>query len=174
MLLRAARSLRSAAVAWEAKVLTVSDSVQHGSAEDRSGPAVCSFLEGAGFRVVEHGVAPDGLQPVTDALENLTESFAGLVVTTGGTGFSPRDLTPEATLQIVDRQAPALAEAMYRSSPKGRLTRGVAGTVGRCLVLNLPGSPAGATECLGAVIDVVPHALALLSGEDPHPHSSSS
>ncbi|HZU78875.1 MAG TPA: MogA/MoaB family molybdenum cofactor biosynthesis protein [Acidimicrobiales bacterium] len=155
---------------WEAKVLTVSDSVHQGKAEDRSGPAVRSSLEGAGFRVVEQEVAPDGVEPVTEALVRLTRGFTGLVVTTGGTGFAPRDLTPEATTRVIDRQAPALAEAMHRSSPKGRLSRGIAGTNGRCLVLNLPGSPAGATECLEAVIDVVPHALTLLAGEDPHPH----
>jgi molybdopterin adenylyltransferase len=161
-------------VTWEAKVLTVSDSVSRGRAEDRSGPAVCSVLDEAGFQVVEQRCAPDGRDSVTEALRELTEEFCGLVATTGGSGFGPRDLTPEATLAVVERLAPALAEAMYRSSPKARLTRGVAGTVGRSLVLNLPGSPAGAAECLGAVIDVLPHALALLSGEDPHPHPPSS
>lgn len=154
-------------------MLTVSDSVSAGRAEDLSGPAVCSLLEGAGFRVVEHSCAPDGSVSVTEALRKLTETFCGLVVTTGGSGFAPRDLTPEATLAIIERRAPALAEAMYHSNPKARLTRGVAGTVGRSLVLNLPGSPTGAAECLSAVIDVLPHALALLSGEDPHPHSPS-
>jgi molybdopterin adenylyltransferase len=160
-------------VTWEAKVLTVSDSVHEKRAEDLSGPALRSLLEDAGFSVVEHAVAPDGLPSVTETLRNLTQTFAGLVVTTGGTGFSPRDLTPEATLQVVDRLAPALSEAMHRSDPKARLSRGVAGSIGRCLVLNLPGSPSGAADCLGAVIDVVPHALALLSGEVPHPRSPS-
>lgn len=158
-------------MALEAKVLTVSDSVATGSAEDRSGPALAAFLAGAGFSVVEQASVPDGVAPVAEALRHLTDGFAGLVVTTGGTGFAPRDLTPEATLEVIDRQALALAEAMHGSSPKARLSRGVAGTAGRCLVLNLPGSPSGATECLGAVLDVVPHALALLSGESPHPHS---
>lgn len=151
-------------------MLTVSDSVSAGRAEDLSGPAVRALLEGAGFRVVEHVCAPDGRESVTEVLRKLTETFCGLVITTGGSGFAPRDLTPEGTLAVVERLAPALAEAMYRSSPKARLTRGVAGTVGRSLVVNLPGSPAGAAECLGAVIDALPHALALLSGEDPHPH----
>lgn len=155
---------------WEAKVLVVSDSVHAGTAQDRSGPAVSSLLERAGFRVVERDVSPDGLAPVEAALRALTAGFGGLVVTSGGTGFSPRDLTPEATLRVIDRQAPALAEAMHRCSPKARLSRGVAGTVGRSLVLNTPGSPQGAVECLDAVIDVVPHALALLAGENPHPH----
>jgi molybdopterin adenylyltransferase len=154
----------------EAKLLVVSDSVHAGVAEDRSGHALATCLEQNGFRVVEHDVSPDGVAPVEAALRALTADFAGLVVTTGGTGFSPRDLTPEATLLVIERQAPALAEAMHRCSPKGRLSRGVAGTAGRSLVLNTPGSPQGAVECLDAVIDVVPHALALLAGENPHPH----
>ncbi len=98
----------------------------------------------------------------------MLEGFSGLLVTTGGTGFSPSDLTPEATLRVVDRQAAGLAEAMRAVNPLGRLSRGVAGTVGACLILNVPGSPAGATEALGAVIDVVPHALDLLAGGRPH------
>ncbi len=163
-------SVRSAGVAWDAKVLTVSDSLQAGLVEDRSGPALVALLDRAGFRVVEQSVVSDGVGPVADALRTLTGGFAGLVVSTGGTGFAPRDLTPEATLEVIERQAPALAEAMHGVSPKARLSRGVAGTLGRCLVLNVPGSPAGAVECLGAVIDVVPHALALLAGDDPHPH----
>ena len=95
-------------------------------------------------------------------------SFHGLVVTAGGTGFAPTDLTPEATLSVLEREAPGLAEAARAVSPLGRLTRGVAGTVGDCLVVNLPGSVAGAVECLDAVIDVLPHALDLLGGGRPH------
>ena len=102
------------------------------------------------------------------ALRELAAGFSGLVVTTGGTGFGPRDLTPEGTLAVLDRQAPGLAEAMRQVSPLGRLSRAVAGTVGTALVLNTPGSSTGAVECLDAVIDVVPHALDLLSGGRPH------
>jgi molybdopterin biosynthesis enzyme MoaB len=91
-----------------------------------------------------------------------------LVVTTGGTGFSPRDLTPEGTQSAIDREAPGMAEAMRLVNPLGRLSRGIAGTCGDALVLNLPGSPGGATECLAAVLDVVPHALQLLAGGHPH------
>jgi molybdenum cofactor synthesis domain-containing protein len=165
--------VRSVDVTLEAKVLVVSDSVHAGAAEDRSGRAVSALLEQSGFRVVKRDVCPDGVVPVEAALRALVSGFEGLVVTTGGTGFSPRDLTPEATLRVIERQAPALAEAMHRCSPKARLSRGVAGTAGRSLVLNTPGSPQGAVECLDAVIDVVPHALALLSGENPHPHRTS-
>jgi molybdenum cofactor synthesis domain-containing protein len=113
----------------------------------------------------------DGIGPVADALRALTKGFAGLVVTTGGTGFARSDLTPDATADVVERQAPGLAEAMRSASPKGRLSRAIAGTIDRCLVLNTPGSPMGAVECLRAVVDVVPHVLALMNGENPHPHN---
>ncbi len=151
-----------------AKVLTVSESVHAGTREDRSGTALRELLAASGFEVVEHRTVPDGVVPVAGALEEMTDGFAGLLVTTGGTGFSPTDLTPEATLQVVDRQAPGMAEAMRSVNPLGRLSRGVAGTVGACLVLNLPGSPSGATEALEAALDAVPHALDLLAGGHPH------
>jgi molybdopterin adenylyltransferase len=107
---------------------------------------------------------------VETALRSLAEGFAGLVVTTGGTGFGPRDLTPEGTERVLERRAPGMAEAMRAASPLGRLSRGSAGTVGSCLVLNTPGSPGGAVECLEAVLDVLPHTLGLLSGSpDAHP-----
>src|SRR6266508_3254614 len=93
---------------------------------------------------------------------------AGLVVTTGGTGFGPRDLTPEGTRAVLEREAPGLAEAMRLVNPLGRLSRASAGTIGSALVLNTPGSSSGAVECLEAVIDVVPHALDLLAGGRPH------
>lgn len=155
-------------MAPRAKVLTVSESVHAGTREDRSGTALCDLLTSRGFEVVELRTVPDGVEPVAGALAEMTAGFAGLLVTTGGTGFSPNDLTPEATLEVVDRQAPGLAEAMRAVNPLGRLSRGVAGTVGTCLILNVPGSPTGATEALGAVADVVPHALDLLAGGRPH------
>ena len=148
-----------------AKVLTVSDGVVAGTREDRSGAGMAGRLEAAGFTVVERQVVADGTESVAAALRRLTDGFAGLVATTGGTGFGPRDLTPEGTLEVLERQAPGLAEAMRLVNPLGRLSRGVAGTVGRALVLNTPGSPAGAVECLEAVLDVLPHALALLADE---------
>ena len=98
----------------------------------------------------------------------LAAGFAGLIVTTGGTGFGPRDLTPEGTLQVLDRAAPGLAEAMRLANPLGRLSRAAAGTLASSLVINLPGSTGGAIECLEAVLDVLPHALGLLRGERPH------
>jgi len=149
-----------------AKVLTVSDSTVAGTREDRSGPALVERLTVEGFDVVDHRVAADGRENVGEALVELAEGFAGLIVTTGGTGFAPRDLTPEGTTIILDREAPGLAEAMRLVSPLGRLSRGVAGTRGQALILNVPGSPKGAVECLDAVLDVLPHALALLADAD--------
>lgn len=143
----------------------MSDGAAAGTRDDTSGPAVAAFLAERSFVVVECRVVPDGTESVTMALEEMTEGFAGLVVTTGGTGFAPRDLTPEATAAVLDRQAPGLAEAMRATSPFGRLSRGVAGTVGASIVVNVPGSERGALECIAAVIDVVPHALSLLTGE---------
>lgn len=154
--------------ALEAKVLTVSDGVVDGTREDRSGEAVEVRLTDAGFVVVDRLVVADGVESVARALRGLADGFAGLVVTTGGTGFGPRDLTPEGTRAVLDREAPGLAEAMRLTSPLGRLSRQLAGTIGESLVLNLPGSTSGCVECLDAVLDVVPHALQLLRGERPH------
>lgn len=148
-----------------AKVLTVSDGVVAGTRENRSGAALVERLEAAGFTVTDQRVVADGVASVATALAEMARGFAGLLVTTGGTGFGPRDLTPEGTLEVLERQAPGLAEAMRLVNPLGRLSRAAAGTVGQCLVLNTPGSPAGAVECLGAVVDVLPHALALLADE---------
>ena len=152
----------------EAKVVTVSDGVVAGTREDRSGQALVDTLVGAGFDVIAREVVADGVESVAEALRRLADGFTGLIVTTGGTGFGPRDLTPEGTLAVLDREAPGLAEAMRLVSPLGRLSRAVAGTVGTALVLNTPGSPKGAAECVGAVLDVLPHALELLAGERPH------
>jgi molybdenum cofactor synthesis domain-containing protein len=148
-----------------ARVLTVSDGVVEGVRQDKSGPALRDALVAAGFEVDRLEVTSDGVDEVASALRSLVDGFAGLVVTTGGTGFGPRDLTPEGTLQVIDRQAPGLAEAARLVSPLGRLTRGIAGTCGQALVLNVPGSSKGAVECLDAVLDVIPHALALLAGD---------
>jgi molybdopterin adenylyltransferase len=155
-------------VTWAAKVLTVSDGVVAGTREDRSGAALGAHLRAAGFDVVDQQVVADGIDDVAGALHAMTAGFAGLLVTTGGTGFGPRDLTPEGTKEVLEREAPGLAEAMRLVSPLGRLTRGTAGTAGHVLVLNLPGSSTGAVECLDAVLDVIPHALDLLTGGRPH------
>jgi molybdopterin adenylyltransferase len=151
-----------------AKVLTVSDGVVAGTRDDRSGEAVAVHLASAGFEIVDRQVVADGIESVAKALRAMADAYAGLLVTTGGTGFGPRDLTPEGTRAVLDREAPGLAEAMRLVNPLGRLSRQRAGTIGECLVLNLPGSTSGSIECLDAVLDVVPHALDLLRGGRPH------
>jgi molybdenum cofactor synthesis domain-containing protein len=151
-----------------AKVLTVSSSVHAGTRQDRSGPEVTKCLQSANFAVVEQAVVPDGVIPVADALRAMAEGFAGLIVTTGGTGFSPTDLTPEATLSVIEREAPGLAEASRLVSPLGALSRGRAGTIASCVVFNTPGSPDGAVQSLEAVLRLVPHALDLLAGGSSH------
>ncbi len=151
-----------------AKILTVSDGVIAGTRDDRSGEALDEHLRSNGFDVVERQVVADGIESVARALRSMADDFAGLVVTTGGTGFGPRDLTPEGTRAVLEREAPGLSEAMRLVNPLGRLSRQRAGTIGAALVLNLPGSTTGSIECLDAVLDVVPHALELLRGDRPH------
>lgn len=154
-----------------AKVVTVSDGVIAGTREDRSGAALAKLLQSSGFEVVERSVIADGVAAVAGELARVSASFHGLVVTTGGTGFAPRDQTPEGTREVIERDAPGLAEAMRLVSPLGRLSRGVAGIRGHCIILNTPGSPKGSVECLEAVIDILPHALELLADQPTsHPH----
>jgi molybdenum cofactor synthesis domain-containing protein len=151
-----------------AKILTVSDGVVAGTREDKSGAALRDLLSGAGYTIVDQQVVGDGEASVARALVDMCNGFSGLVVTTGGTGFGPRDLTPEGTREVLERDAPGLAEAMRLVSPLGRLSRAIAGTRGQALVVNTPGSSNGAVETLTAVLDVIPHALDLLAGGRPH------
>jgi molybdopterin adenylyltransferase len=157
----------------EAKVLTVSDGVVGGTRADKSGDALVDRLGAAGFSVVDRRVVADGVESVATALRELTEGFAGLVLTTGGTGFGPRDLTPEGTRAVVERDAPGLVEAIRRGSDAGgrgfgMLSRAVAGARGEALICNLPGSSGGAVEGLEVILPIVPHALDLLAGGHPH------
>lgn len=154
----------------EAKVLTVSDGVVAGTREDTSGERCAEALRAGGLQVVDRRVVADGRDNVAAALRELARGFTGVIVTTGGTGFAPRDQTPEGTREVIEREAPGLAEAMRLANPPlGRLSRGIAGVVGSAIVLNTPGSPKGTVECIEAVIDVLPHAVALLS-ETPTTH----
>jgi len=160
--------------AMKAAVLTVSDRVTLGEAVDRSGPAVAEMLEVFGFTVVAVEVVQDGIAPVVAGLKRWIGEVP-LVVTTGGTGFSPRDLTPEATQAVIEREAPGLAEAMraatFGTTPHGMLSRGVCGMVGTTLVVNLPGSVKGATESLEVVGPALTHAVELL-GAHPTDHNA--
>lgn len=148
-----------------AKVLTVSDGVIAGTRVDTSGAALVSLLIDRGFDVVESSVVEDGAAAVATRLRQLSDGFSGLVVTTGGTGFAPRDETPEGTRQVIEREAPGLAEAMRACNPLGRLSRGVVGIRGTAIICNTPGSPKGCVEQLESIIDVLPHALRLLHDE---------
>lgn len=153
-----------------AKVLTVSDGVMAGSRDDTSGAGLVEFLGQHGFDVVEHRVCADGRDTVATTLRDMCTGFAGLVVTTGGTGFAPRDETPEGTRLIIEREAPGLAEAMRLVNPLGRLSRGLAGIYQQSIICNTPGSPKGCVEQLSAIIDVLAHALLLLA-DRPTNHS---
>jgi molybdopterin adenylyltransferase len=156
-----------------AKVLTVSDGVIAGTREDRSGDTLVEGLEAAGYEIVERRAVADGIDSVTDALRELTDDFAGLVITTGGTGFGPRDLTPEGTRAAIEREAPGFVEAIRAASNAGgrgfgMLSRAVAGTRGAALIVNCPGSPGGARDSLEVILPVLDHALDLLAGGHPH------
>jgi molybdopterin adenylyltransferase len=146
-----------------AKVLTVSDGVFHGARDDTGGRGLAAHLAANGFEVVDHQVVEDGADVVAAKLAEMADGFAGLIVTTGGTGFAPRDQTPEGTRAVIEREAPGLAEAMRLVSPFGRLSRGVAGVRGRSIICNTPGSPKGTIEQIDAVVDVLPHAIRLLA-----------
>jgi len=152
-----------------AKVLTVSDGVFHGARDDTGGRGLAAHLTANGFDVVDHQVTADGSEAVAAKLTEMSDGFAGLIVTTGGTGFAPRDQTPEGTLNVIEREAPGLAEAMRLVSAFGRLSRGVAGIRVQTIICNTPGSPKGTIEQIDAVIDVLPHALRLLHS-DPTEH----
>lgn len=151
-------------------ILTVSDRSSRGEREDRSGPAVCQTLAALpGAHVVAQAVVPDEIPLIVAALRRYVAQGVDLVLTTGGTGFSPRDVTPEATRQVVERETPGLAEAMRAAglahTPHAMLSRAVAGIAGRTLIVNLPGSPRAARENLEALLPALPHGLAKLQGD---------
>ena len=153
-----------------AVVITVSDGVSAGVREDTSGESLESVLGQRGF-TVERVLVPDEADQVAEAISEAAGD-AGLILTTGGTGFGPRDVTPEATLSVLDREAPGLVHMMMskgiENTRMAALSRARAGEASGSLVINLPGSPKGARESLDAVIDLIPHAIQLLSGDTEH------
>ena len=155
-----------------AHVITVSDGVSAGTREDVSGPALLELLKRAGFHVSGPEVVPDTEERISEAIVAAVVDRADLVITTGGTGLGPRDVTPQATSMTIDYEVPGLGELMRRagesSTPMAALSRGVAGVRGHALILNVPGSVGGATESLEAVIPVLGHAIQLLHGNTKH------
>ena len=150
------------------QIITVSDRSSRGEREDRSGPALAERMKAEGFAVTGTVLVPDEEAEIVRALRAAVQADAALILTTGGTGFSPRDVTPEATLAVVERLTPGLPEAMRAASmqitPRGMLSRGVAGICGRSLIVNLPGSPKAATENLEAILPALEHGLVMLRG----------
>ncbi len=157
-------------MSYTAAVITVSDLGSRGQRKDTSGPAVCGMLEEAGFTVVHTVIVPDEKEQISAALRDCAdERRIGLIVTTGGTGLSPRDVTPEATLAVLEREIPAIPVAMWteglKITPRAMLSRAVAGTRGNSLILNLPGSEKAARENLTAVIGALEHAMHMIAAE---------
>lgn len=154
-----------------ASVVTASDGVAAGKRDDVSGRMVTTLLAEAGFEVVDHVVVSDDVEELTATISDLAER-SRLVVTTGGTGFGPRDVTPEATRAIIDREAPGLVHLMLaaglQSTPMAALSRAVAGSVRDTLIVNVPGNPKAVRESLAAVLPLVPHVLDLLAGDTEH------
>lgn len=155
-----------------AQVITVSDGVSAGTRVDESGKALVRILKDAGFDVMELVVVLDEQQRIADAIVTAADRGADVVVTTGGTGLGPRDVTPQATSAVIDFEVPGIGEAMRRagaaSTPMAALSRSMAGVRGQTLIINVPGSPKGATESLEAVMPTLAHAIKLLHGDTKH------
>lgn len=157
-----------------AAVLTVSTSVSRRRADDVSGPALAARAEAAGCEIVAMEVVPDDAALIEDRLHHFCDAGCDLVLTTGGTGLTPDDVTPEATRAVIERDTPGIAEAMravsLRHTPMAVLSRAVAGARGRTLIVNFPGSPKAVEECFGVLEPVLAHAVRTLRGDSAHGH----
>jgi molybdenum cofactor synthesis domain-containing protein len=162
---------------YRAAIVTVSDSVAGGIREDLSGPAVVRILEAAGWTIKSTEILPDDFSLLRERLGALAADIeTDTVFTTGGTGIGPRDRTPEATTSVMERSVPGLAELMRREglkkTPLAALSRAVVGVKGKALLINLPGSPPGAEDSLRAILDLLPHAIDVIRGEETHGRSA--
>ena len=161
------------AVEIKAVVVTVSDACARGEREDSSGETLVRLLSQMGAQIIAREITADDLEPLADLLRRLADGRkVNLIVTTGGTGFGPRDNTPEATLRVIEREAPGLAEAMrnetLRQTPMAMISRGVCGLRSGTLIVNLPGSPKAVEESFAVIRPVLNHAVALLAGQTGH------
>ncbi len=154
----------------KAGVLTISDKGWRGERGDESGQVAQQYISRLPAQVIRYEIVPDERSTIADRLREWADKIElDLIVTSGGTGLSPRDITPEATLDVVDKTIPGLTEAMrmetMKKTPTSVLSRAVAGSRGKCLIINLPGSPGGVKECLDVILPVLPHAMEILAGE---------
>lgn len=155
-------------------ILTISDRGARGERADASGPAIREMVLPLGAEVMRYAIVPDERDAIACYLRQWADEGLEVIFTTGGTGLGPRDVTPEATREVIDKEVPGLAEAMrmenLKRSPAAMLSRALAGVRGKCLIINLPGSPKGVQECLEVVLPTLPHALEVLQGRgEPHP-----
>jgi len=151
-------------------ILTISDKGWQGQREDKSSQAIRDSLSQLDSRVVKYGIVPDEVEVIAGKLaEWADEGSVDIILTTGGTGLGERDVTPEATLSVVGKVVPGFAEALraqtFIATPMAILSRAVAGVRGKCLIINLPGSPKAVRECLGVILPAIPHALEIIKGE---------
>lgn len=153
---------------YKAIVITVSDRASSGIYDDKSGPIVCDMLKGAGYEVIGYTIIPDEKSDIKSALINYSDKGAHLIISVGGTGFAERDITPEATKEVIEREAPGISEYMRMRSmeitPRGMLSRGISGIRGHSLIINLPGSTKASAENLGFVLEHLSHGLDMLNG----------